>query len=154
MKKEQEKINGLNAWLCRNFDRESERTDDFGFKTKVPKKGYVTIWDIINVVIIESISSLFVLIIILSLILITSFVALIVPGIIVVGTYLLLSWIVCAIFIGIIYGFYKLSQYKVAICPMFEKKSDEFGAPQDDDSRLRPDLKKAKEKMFNDILKD
>ena len=154
----------LNTWLCKHFDRESEEEDILGNITRINKKGYVTLWNIIQIAILEPL-------IVFVMIVLVLFLALIIPGCFIVSTtenlrvissleiinvliYGLLMWIAVGILFGAACGIYALFQYKVAICPLAEKKPDEYGAPQDDDSRLRPDLKEAEEKMFKDILKD
>ena len=153
----------FNAWLCKHFDKERTESDDYGRKHTLPKKGYVTFWDIFEAVIIEPL----IICVIIALVL---FLVLIIPGGLIVSLeniqplssweivnsliYGLLFWVVIGLFYVIIHGIYKLMQCKVAVCPLTEKKLDEFGAPQDDDSRLRPDLKEAEEKMFKDILQD
>jgi len=152
----------FNAWLCRNFDREKTEKDSLGRTLKIPRKGYVTFWDIVEVVIIEPL----ILFVVLALIL---FIVLAVPGGIIVSLdnipslssmeivnaliYGLLFWIAAGIFFGTIYVIYKLMQYKVAVCPLAENKTDD-GIKRSYDPKLRPDLKEAEDKMFADILKD
>lgn len=141
----------LNTWLCKHFDKEETYDDGYGSKVTKTRKGYVTLWDIFYKGIL---SPIFIYTICIGMI-----VCLIaIPGIIFsdmlnnseefysVMIYGIEFWIVIAIIGLILYTLMWISSYKVAICPLVEKMSD--------DSKIRTDLKEAEEKMFKDIIND
>lgn len=148
----------LNAWLCKHFDRTKVITDEyFGNEKTVPKKGYVTLWDIIEIAIIKP---FFIIICISSAIIC----ALLIPAVftdikdikeaILFG---LMFW-AAIVSIYIICRVLKwMTSYKVAICPLVtEKKSKEYSPDipsSEKEIQRKKYLKDAEKEMFDDILK-
>ena len=142
----------LNTWLCKHFDKETEHISDYGGKTIIPRKGYVTIWDIILGAIIYPVG-IAIFAIMCALLVIS------IPGIFITNqndTYQIIIngikfWIVIIFVIILIYILKKIVSYKVAICPLVDKTEGKSNLKSTDG---KFDLKRAEDEMFKDILKE